>query len=194
MMTKKNSLFLTSSVIVLIFGMTATILYSMGRVISCTCGKITFWQGNIWSSENSQQLSDWYTFSHLIHGFLLYWFFSGVAKKWKVETRLIITLLIEASWEILENSPIIINRYRAQTASLDYFGDSVINSLSDIFACLVGFWLAGRLPVWASVVVVILMELIVGYVIRDNLTLNIVMLIHPIQAIKDWQLQLAPHP
>lgn len=171
----------------------AVILFLMGREPWCSCGTISLWHGNIWSSQNSQQLSDWYTFSHIIHGFIFYWFFTKIAKKWKLEKRLLAATVVESAWEILENSPLIINRYRATTASLDYFGDSIINSTSDSVFCIFGFLLAYRLPVYVSVTLVILMEIVCLFIIRDNLTLNIIMLIYPLKVIKDWQLELAPH-
>jgi hypothetical protein len=167
---------------------TAFIEYAMGRIPICKCGYTTLWAGNANSFENSQMLSDWYTFSHIIHGFIFYWLLGKFAKRLPPPVRFIIALIIEAAWEILENSPIIINRYRTATMSLDYYGDSIINSLSDILAMVLGFILASKLPVKVSIASVVLMEITVGYVIRDNLTLNIIMLLYPFQAILDWQM------
>ena len=170
-----------------VIAIAAFILHAMGQPLICRCGTVRFWQGDVTSAENSQQLVDWYSPSHLIHGLLFYGLLWLVARRAPLSVRALIALPIESGWEILENSPIIIDRYREATISLGYRGDSVINSLSDITFMLIGFALAARLPVIASVVLALLLELTVGYVIRDNLTLNIIMLIWPIEAIRTWQ-------
>jgi hypothetical protein len=165
----------------------AAILIAMGRVPICTCGHVKLWHGVVFSSENSQHLSDWYSFTHVVHGFAFFGLLWLVARRATTHTRMVLATVIESSWEILENTDFVINRYREATISLDYFGDSVINSVSDVGAMLVGFALARRLPVWASVLLVVCSELFLAWAIRDNLALNILMLLYPLDAVKLWQ-------
>jgi hypothetical protein len=165
----------------------AAILLAMGRNPICACGTVELWVGGRDSPKTSQMLADWYSFSHVAHGLLFYAALRLVARRWPVEWRFITALIIEAAWEITENTPMVIDRYRHATAALGYTGDSVINSVSDILMMVLGFLAARRLPLWASIALLLTIELAPLYVIRDNLTLNVWMLLWPDKAIAAWQ-------
>jgi Protein of unknown function (DUF2585) len=170
-----------------LIGFAAIAELAMGRHPICTCGTVGLWIGARDSPQTSQMLADWYSLSHVVHGLLLYALFWLAVRRWPVSRRFLVAVLIEASWEVIENTPFVIDRYRETTAALGYSGDSVLNSVSDILMMCVGFLAARKLPVWASIGLLVALELVPLFVIRDNLILNIVNLIAPNAAIAAWQ-------
>lgn len=174
--------------VILAFASTAVIELSMGRLPLGPDGKFGWWEGNIWSSEQSQRFADPYSFSHVIHGLLFYALLWLVARRVPMRHRFLIAIILESIWEILENSPIVINRYRTVTISLGYEGDSVVNSLSDILVMSLGFLIAARVRLRVCLALVVVIEVGMLAWVRDNLTLNVIMLVHPIEAIRAWQM------
>ena len=171
----------------LLVGIAVVALFAMGRPPICTCGTVKLWAGAVQSADNSQHLADWYSPSHLIHGLLFYalgWLF---LRRNPIGERLVMAVAIEASWEVLENSAYIINRYRDATIALGYTGDSIINSVADIGWMILGFLLARKLSVTAAVLLAIGLELLALWAVRDNLTLNVLMLVWPVDAVRHWQ-------
>jgi hypothetical protein len=160
---------------------------AMGRPLKYRNGPVRFWSGNVRSDQNSQQIADPYTFTHFTHGALFYGLTWLTMRPATVATRMIAAIGLESAWEVYENTETVVERYRKSTISLGYYGDSVINSAADILACLVGFLLASRLPKTATIAWVVAFEVMLAFWIRDNLTLNILMLVYPIRAVKTWQ-------
>ena len=169
----------------LIVAATAGILFLMHRPPICTCGAVELW-GPV-GPKQSQMLADWYSPSHFIHGLIFYAILFWLVPKAPPAQRFTVALLVESAWELFENTPFIIDRYREATMALGYSGDSILNSMSDIAMMAMGFLAARRLPLWASIAIGVGLELLTLYVIRDNLTLNVWMLLAPNQAILDWQ-------
>ena len=167
----------------------AFVLLAMGRAIWCSCGSAIPWSWDVWSKHNSQHLIDPYGFTHVLHGLGFYaitWLALG--NRSSIAWRGAITAILESGWEILENSPIVINRYRATTISLDYFGDSVVNSLADVGCCLLGFWIASKLPWRVTLVAFFVTEALLLWWVRDSLLMNILQLVYPLESIKQWQM------
>ena len=169
------------------------ILFAMDRPPICTCGEVKLWHGIVQSEGNSQHVTDWYSPSHFTHGLIMYFFAWLLWRRWKLfggkpaRWALPIAVVVEAAWEIVENTPMVIDRYRAVTVSFGYSGDSILNSASDIGWMAIGFLIAARLPAWMSVALALAFELLTLWVIRDNLTLNVIMLFWPVEAIRQWQ-------
>jgi Protein of unknown function (DUF2585) len=186
---RKNVIYPISAMIVLIIVM-VIVLYLQGRVWWCRVGDLSPWSSDIWTAHNSQHLFDPYTFTHILHGVLYFWMADFIFREMPLRWKFFLVVLVECSWELLENSNFIIERYRAATISLDYYGDSILNSLGDVLSCVLGAFLAYKLKFRRSLAYFVLTEIVLLFWIRDNLTLNIIMLIYPIEAIKNWQMGL----
>lgn len=176
------------AVIVSLLALQAVALYLFGQPLICPCGTVKIWEGT--TARSSLDITDWYTFSHVIHGFIFYlilWYFFPRLSFWQ---RLALAVGVEAAWEICENLPMIIEQYRQQALSREYTGDSILNSLSDTLAMMLGFVFASRAPIWATIFTALGFELFVGYSIRDNLILNVMGFFHQFKFISDWQMRL----
>jgi len=184
---RRARLFDAAAILVLIVA-AAGLELAMGRAPAYSRGPIRLWSGDINSAENSQQLLDPYNFTHVSHGVVFYALTRLALGPQRVMLRAIVAIAAEAAWEVYENTDTVINRYRTATIALGYYGDSVINSVLDVVACGLGFVLAWKLPPRVTVAGVIVLEIALALTIRDNLTLNIVMLLHPVDAIRRWQL------
>lgn len=175
------------AVTVLVLGVQILSQYLMGRLWICSCGYVKLFEAGVNTPGNSQHLFDWYTPSHIIHGFLFYLLGWIVLKKRSFGAKLTLAAVIEAAWEILENSPLVIERYRTATMAIGYQGDSILNSAMDMMSMIIGFLFAARAPIWLTVAIAIAFEVATAFIIRDNLTLNVVMLLWPVEAVKTWQ-------
>ena len=183
-MTRASSPWLAA---LLILAVLAAWLSATGQPFLAASGRILLWYNDPSGPEGSQHLFDWYSPSHLIHGLLFYAALWLVARRVPVGWRLVMAVVVESAWELVENSPVVIDRYRSVTVSKDYFGDSVLNSVMDVVCMGLGFWLARRLPVWASVILILAFEVFTTWVIRDGLALNVLMLLWPVDAVREWQ-------
>lgn len=185
--TKQNYLPLILSVAVSI--LMVVLLYSQGRLWWCKLGDYAIYVHEAWnSSHTSQHFLDPYTFTHILHGVLFFWLTGLIFPKLSTAWRYFVAISVEAAWEVLENTNYVIDKYRENTASLDYFGDSILNCVGDLLACAIGFWIAIKLGWWKSLIFFLLVEILLLLWIRDGLLLNILMLIYPLDAVKNWQM------
>ncbi|HRW08509.1 MAG TPA: DUF2585 family protein [Caldilineaceae bacterium] len=178
--------------ILLTCAVAAFLLDQQGRLWICQCGRVDLWAGDIWSADNSQHLFDPYSFTHILHGFIFFWVASWLLPRLPFGWQLWLTILVEAAWEVGENTEAVIQRYREATLALGYDGDTIVNSMSDILLCGVGVFLARRLGFWRTLALFVLTEVTLTLWIRDSLLLNILMLLYPIDAIRNWQIGAAP--
>ena len=175
-------------VMLLVAPLSALALWALGRLTACACGEFRIWVGDTCSSENSQQLFDPYSLTHILHGFLLFWIISLLFKNLSPAWQLTLATILEAVWEVVENTNFVINRYREQTAALGYTGDTVVNSLGDLFCAFGGVLIARKLGLFRSLILFLLLEVVLLLWIRDSLLLQILMLIYPVNALKVWQM------
>lgn len=164
------------------------ILAFMGRIWWCKEGDLSPWSWDIWSTHNSQHFIDPYSITHLLHGVAEFWLIGLIFYKVPLAWRFVMAICLESTWEVVENTNMIIERYREATMSLDYFGDSILNSVADILCCGLGFWIAYKLRFWKSMTLFIVTEIILALTIRDSLILNVIMLLCPVESIKQWQM------
>ena len=174
-----------AALVVLLMGF---LLRAQGRLLSCACGYFEIWTSDTCSSNNSQQLFDPYSFTHVLHGVLFFWLIALLFRRWTPAWQLWLALLLESAWEVFENSRVVIDRYRTATAALGYQGDTVVNSFGDLICALVGFLIARQLGVRWSVILFLLIELVLILWIHDSFLLQILMLVRPVEAIKSWQM------
>ncbi|MEQ1762773.1 MAG: DUF2585 family protein [Pyrinomonadaceae bacterium] len=186
--TQKRNLTVPIALSIGITVLMSFLLWWMGRIWWCKRGDWAIYVKEAWGSvHTSQHLLDPYALTHVLHGVAFCLILGAVVSKLAVEWRFVIAIAAEAGWELLENSSFIIEKYRANTASFDYFGDSIVNSIADVAACSIGFWIAAKLGAWKSLAFFVLVEIVLIVWIRDSLLINIIMLIYPIDAIKIWQ-------
>src|SRR5829696_6161287 len=164
------------------------LLRVQGRLFVCACGYFELWTSDTCSSNNSQQLFDPYSFTHLLHGFLFFWLIALLCQRLTTGWQLWLALLFESAWEVFENTSFVINKYRTETAALGYQGDTIVNSLGDLSCALIGFVIARQLGIRRSLIVFLLVELVLILWIHDSLLLQILMLVQPVEAIKLWQM------
>ena len=172
--------------------LTVVTLRVEGRLFLCTCGHFALWTSDTCSSNTSQQLLDPYSFTHVLHGFLFFWLIALLFRRLSANWQVCLALLIEGAWEMLENTPFVINKYRTETAALGYTGDTIVNSFGDLMCALVGFMIARKLGLRWSLVVFVLVEIVLLVWIHDSLLLQILMLVHPVESIKLWQMCVQP--
>ena len=182
-----NFVYPIAAMLISVIGMLIA-LRAQGRVWWCRVGDLSPWSSDIWSAHNSQHFFDPYTFTHILHGVLYFWIVNLILSDYRLRWKFFLVIFVECVWELVENSNFVIDRYRAATISLDYYGDSILNSLSDVLSCAFGSFLAYKLKFWRSLAYFVATEILLLFLIRDNLTLNIIMLIYPIDAIKRWQM------
>ena len=170
------------------FLVTGILLRLEGRLWLCACGRIQVWSGQVCSANNSQHFLDPFSFTHVLHGFLFFWLIARLLPRFSKNWQLALAIAVEALWEVFENTNFIIDRYRSETASLGYNGDTVVNSFGDILCCLVGFIIARRLGLRRSLIVFAVLEVVLIFWIRDSLVLEILTLVIPIDAVRAWQM------